>query len=267
MRARGIDELERAFDDAVDVGPRDRALGAAARARRGRVGRRLRRRGGPGSTSPCATSACWRAARVRALDARRERPAGGLGGAARPRGGRARAAGGARRPAAAPAVREPALRAAGRATHVLEQHRQPVGQRDRRPDPLDRRRPAARHRDGLRRGRATPCVSAASRGRRPRSPADRRSSGWQAGHQYVVRPPIVARASAVPQRGQLPPRRRWGMSSPVCTPPVADRVARRGAQRAAQAVELLVGRARPPAAAARAARATASRRRAGCRRR
>ena len=26
--------------------------------------------------------------------------------------------------------------------------------------------------------------------------------GWQAGHQYVVRPPIVSRASAVPQRGQ-----------------------------------------------------------------
>ena len=95
----------------------------------------------------------------------------------------------------------------------------------------------------------------------------RRAAAWlAAGHQYVVRPPIVSRAIGVPQRGQAPSRRRCGITSPVCTPPLADRRAGRGAQLAAQPVELL-RLSSPPAAAVRDGRATASRRPAGCRRR
>ena len=57
--------------------------------------------------------------------------------------------------------------------------------------------------------------------------------GWHTGHQYVVRPPIVARARPVRQRGHAPSRRRSGMRSPVCAPPlrIADRTAARSARR------------------------------------
>ena len=38
---------------------------------------------------------------------------------------------------------------------------------------------------------------------------------WQAGHQYVVRPPTTPRSSAWPSRGQLPSRPRARMNVPV----------------------------------------------------
>ena len=50
------------------------------------------------------------------------------------------------------AVREPALRAAATATHVLEGTDEPVRVRDRRPDPLHGDRPADRPRPHLRGG-------------------------------------------------------------------------------------------------------------------
>lgn len=49
---------------------------------------------------------------------------------------------------------------------------------------------------------------------RPRS-YEAAPAGWQTGHEYVVRPPIVARSSEWPQRGQAPSRPRAGMNSPV----------------------------------------------------
>ena len=107
----------------------------------------------------------------------------------------------------------------------------------------DHDRAAARPRAGARADRA------------PRELRLGRSETCSAGHHQVVRPPTVARSSGVPQRGQCPPRPRWGIRSPVCTPPrlIALRVAARSARRRAssssseQRAGLTQGReARPP---------------------
>ncbi len=56
---------------------------------------------------------------------------------------------------------------------------------------------------------------------------------WQTGHQYVVRPPIVARSSGAPSRGHVPARPRACTKRPVWTPPsrIASRVAARSWRR------------------------------------
>ena len=84
----------------------------------------------------------------------------------------------------------------------------------------------------------------------------------------VRRPPAdVPRSIGVPQRGQCPSRRRSRDQVARVDAAVADRRARRRPQLAPQPVELLLRQLARPAAAARAARATGSRRPAGCRRR
>ena len=123
-------------------------------------------------------------------------------------------------------VREAALQAAATASRVLEEHRQPVGERDRRPGAVDRQRPARRDRDERRRGRGGD-QAGGGRGALRRARDGRHA--WHTGHQYVVRPPTVARSSAVPHRGHRPPRTRCGFSRPVCAPPPA--IASRSAAR------------------------------------
>ena len=149
VRARGIDELGARFEEAVDVSrettryapPRRRAAGAVefyadAAARIDLAVRNVR---------------VLARGTIRALSLDENVPPEIARRAARPRRRRARAGARARDPASgSDAVREPALRAAASATQVLEGTTQPVGERDRRPDPLDRHRPAHRHRDELR---------------------------------------------------------------------------------------------------------------------
>ena len=170
-------------------------------------------------------------------------------------------------PAQADAVRGPALRAAGKATLVLERTGNLsvsviVGQiRSTAVDLL--RGVGMSYEDAVDAVRAAVREAEDARGRgrrltRPRQP------GWHSGHQYVVRPPIVARAIPVPQRGQAPSRRALGDHVARVHAAAADRRAGRGAQLAAQPVELLRS-ARPPVAAATAGRARASRPPAGCR--
>ena len=119
VRARGIDELEARFEEAVHEGRETARLRAAAPAP-ARPGGDLRDRRGPGRPR--------RAQRARAgprrgpgAAARRERPAGAERGAARPRDRRASAGGRARGRDADPRpCASTALRAAARATRVLE---------------------------------------------------------------------------------------------------------------------------------------------------
>ena len=205
-RGRAIDDLARDLEEALTVG-RETARLAPPRRRRARHGRRLRRRRGAdrprGPQRPRP-----RRGRAPGDRPRGERPARGRRRAP-PLADAVRALGGARRPARAGAVREPALRAAGAGDARARADRQPVGLGDRRPGALDRGRPAARLGDVLRGGRRRgpdaggsgggrvgPATStaAARGGRRPTG--TRPPYGWQAGHQYVVRPPIVSRATA-----------------------------------------------------------------------
>ena len=157
--------------------------------------------------------------------------------------------GGARRPAQADAVREPALRAAGQGDARARAHRQPVGLRHRRPDPLDGRRPAARHRDVLRGGGRRGARGGRARPRRRASGPDpaRRAPrsgqpGWQTGHQYVVRPPIVAArqprpaARAVPVARAAPGSRRPCARRRGGSPSGSPRAARGAAGRAPRRV-------------------------------
>ena len=61
----------------------------------------------------------------------------------------------------------------------------------------------------------------------------RRYSGWQAGHQYVVRPPTCRARAEFRSAGTIPPLSRDGMKRPVWTPPlrIASRVAARSSRR------------------------------------
>ena len=80
-----------------------------------------------------------------------------------------------------------------------------------------------------------------------RSPRDSDHQRCSAGHQNVVRPPTVARASSAPQRGQMAAAPARGDELAGVRAAAADRRAHRGAHVAAQAVELvgaqLAGRA------------------------
>ena len=87
-----------------------------------------------------------------------------------------------------------------------------------------------------------PHPQAPRRGQRAGAPRCRASAGTDSsaltrlvsrGHRYVVRPPTVARASGVPQRGHAPPRPAPARSAPGWTPPlrIASRVAARSSRR------------------------------------
>ena len=167
----------------------------------------------------------------------------------------------------APALRRHAVRPGrGAGRDRRRRSRRPRAERGAARRPRGRRR-----RRGVARLRPPPAVSGGasasppSRGR-PNTPPNGVRSVPAAGHQYVVRPPTVARSMGVPQRGQTPSRTARGMTSPVWTPPprIALRLAARIALRrrsSSASVEPVRG---PP----RGDRpATAPRRRAGSRRR
>ena len=264
MRARGIDDLGERFFDATLECTRDGADLARAQARAGH-GRVLRRGGGadrPGGPQRARA----RPRHDARAGAGRERAARGRRRARGPRAGPcARWCGALESGSSFEEVREPALRAAATATQVLEGTTNLsvsviVGQiRSTATDLLTGIGLHVRGGDATPSARRRPVSRAAARRQAP--------DGWQVGHQNVVRPPIVARSSVVPQRGQAAPRLRKGMNVAGVHAALADRGARGLAQLAAQVVELLARSARPRPAAARAWPATASRRRAGCRRR
>ena len=71
---------------------------------------------------------------------------------------------------------------------------------------------------------------------------------WCSGQEYVVRPPIVRRSSAVPSSGQCPSRCRSDWRSPVCDPPRRPNSSRVAAIDAAKAA--VSSGSRPPASRA-----------------
>ena len=247
--------------------PRDRAADPAALAH-ARDGRRLRRRRRPDRPR--------RAQRPRAGPRRpardrpgRERPARALRRApssSAPRSARC-AARSRIRAAPRPSAR-PALRAAGRATRVLERTGNLsvsviVGQV--RSTAVDLLRGT-----GLSYEEATVAVRAAVReaeAEEASCPARRAPAqpGWQAGHQYVVRPPTTPARHRRPAARAVPVAAALGDHLARVDAAQPDRRARRRPQLAAQQVELVLRQRRPRAAGGRAARATASRRPAGCR--
>ena len=82
-----------------------------------------------------------------------------------------------------------------------------------------------------------------------------------------MRPPIVRRSSGAPSRGQVAPRTRATCRSPVWLPPRSVRSSIVRPEVPVEAPDLGWGRASRPDAPGRCRPATASRRRAGCRRR